>query len=269
VIAHHPVRRAALAGLLTLLSLPAAAHAADAPTGGVSPTAGAPAATLPAPVVPPTAPTSASAELSGAGTWTAAPSSVPGRPVRISGSFGVALARRTVVVERRGSSGRWVTAASTRVRSTGGFSVTWKTDATGVQELRVVLGKAASKAGSRAAGADAPSVTIAVVGRVRASWYGPGFYGNTTACGITLAAETVGVAHRTLPCGTQVELRLGGRSVVVPVIDRGPFANGASFDLTKPVADVLGLDGVGPLAFLRRDDIAPLKTPVSAPAMAG
>jgi hypothetical protein len=268
VIAHSTVRRTALTGLLTLLTLPAAAHAADAPTGGVAPPT---APATPAPSATPaagTAPTTASAELAGAGTWTASPSSKAGRPVKIAGTFRAALAGRTVQVQRRSPTGRWMRALSTKVRSSGSFSATWKTTSARVQELRVVLDAAkASKAGSRSTAATSDTVRIAVLGQAKATWYGPGFYGKTTACGVTLGKDTVGVAHRTLPCGTQVEVRMGGRSVVVPVIDRGPFANGASLDLTKNAADAIGLDGVGTVTFLQRDDLAPLKTPGTAPAM--
>ena len=57
-------------------------------------------------------------------------------------------------------------------------------------------------------------------------------------------SRTLGVAHRSLPCGTRVTFYRGGRFVTLKVIDRGPFANGASFDLTKATADQLGADGV-------------------------
>lgn len=74
---------------------------------------------------------------------------------------------------------------------------------------------------------------------VVASWYGPSFYGHTTACGQILTPETVGVAHKTLPCGTLVTLRHGERTFTAPVIDRGPFVQGREFDLTRPVKDAL------------------------------
>ena len=77
-----------------------------------------------------------------------------------------------------------------------------------------------------------------------ATWYGPGFYGNETACGETLTREMVGVAHKTLPCGTRVVVRYGGTYVRTTVIDRGPYANGASWDLTGAAADLLGFEGV-------------------------
>jgi rare lipoprotein A len=53
----------------------------------------------------------------------------------------------------------------------------------------------------------------------------------------------IGVAHRTLPCGTQVQIAYRGRTIVVPVIDRGPFANGADWDLTQAAAEELGMAG--------------------------
>ena len=66
------------------------------------------------------------------------------------------------------------------------------------------------------------------------SWYGPGFYGNRTACGVVvLQRETIGVAHRTLPCGTRVTFRYNGKTVVTRVIDRGPYVAGRIFDLTR------------------------------------
>jgi hypothetical protein len=66
----------------------------------------------------------------------------------------------------------------------------------------------------------------------RATWYGPGLYGRRTACGQVLTPGTRGVAHRRLPCGQRVEFEWKGRKVVAPVIDRGPYANGADWDLT-------------------------------------
>ncbi len=70
-------------------------------------------------------------------------------------------------------------------------------------------------------------------GVVIASWYGPGFFGNRTACGITYAPEIVGVAHRTLPCGTRIRLTSpAGVTLVVPVIDRGPYVAGRALDLS-------------------------------------
>jgi rare lipoprotein A (RlpA)-like double-psi beta-barrel protein len=70
-------------------------------------------------------------------------------------------------------------------------------------------------------------------GIVIASWYGPGFYGNRTACGQIYTPEIIGVAHRTLPCGTPVVLEYRGRTMTVPVIDRGPYIAGRTLDLSN------------------------------------
>jgi rare lipoprotein A (peptidoglycan hydrolase) len=78
-----------------------------------------------------------------------------------------------------------------------------------------------------------------------ATWYGPGFWGKSTACGVTLTPTTLGVAHRKLPCGTQVTFSYGTSSVTATVIDRGPFHKGYAWDLTKKVAKRLGFLAVG------------------------
>ncbi|HVF52806.1 MAG TPA: septal ring lytic transglycosylase RlpA family protein [Actinomycetota bacterium] len=75
-----------------------------------------------------------------------------------------------------------------------------------------------------------------------ATWYGPGFYGNSTACGQRLDYGTLGVAHRTLPCGTKVSVYYRGRSITVTVIDRGPYTS-ANWDLTGETARRLGFSG--------------------------
>lgn len=78
-----------------------------------------------------------------------------------------------------------------------------------------------------------------------ASWYGPGLWGNQTACGQTLQPQTLGVAHKKLPCGTTVKFVYHGKAVVTEVIDRGPYIQGRAWDLTKAVSDALGFEGVG------------------------
>jgi rare lipoprotein A len=77
---------------------------------------------------------------------------------------------------------------------------------------------------------------------VKATWYGPGFFGNRTACGRRLTRSTLGVAHKRLPCGTKVALRYRGHEVVVPVIDRGPYSRGIEYDLTQATARKLGME---------------------------
>lgn len=75
---------------------------------------------------------------------------------------------------------------------------------------------------------------------VLASWYGPGFYGNRTACGQTYTPEILGVAHKTLPCGTKLTLSYGTSSITVTVIDRGPYIAGRTLDLSHATKQALG-----------------------------
>jgi rare lipoprotein A (peptidoglycan hydrolase) len=84
-----------------------------------------------------------------------------------------------------------------------------------------------------------------------ASWYGPGLYGNRLGCGGTLGTGTMGVAHKSLPCGTPVTLRHGRRSVRVRVIDRGPYVAGREYDLTAATAQRLGFSGHGAILVTR------------------
>lgn len=72
-----------------------------------------------------------------------------------------------------------------------------------------------------------------------ASWYGPGLYGNGTACGQKYTPEIIGVAHKTLPCGTQVTFRHAGREITAPVIDRGPYTKGRMWDLSHGLCQAL------------------------------
>jgi hypothetical protein len=68
----------------------------------------------------------------------------------------------------------------------------------------------------------------------RITFYGPGgHYGRRTACGQTLTTQLVGVATYLYPCGTRIEFQYRGRTVIAPVVDRGPASwTGFRFDLT-------------------------------------
>jgi hypothetical protein len=74
------------------------------------------------------------------------------------------------------------------------------------------------------------------------SWYGPTFYGKRTACGVAMTRTLLGVAHRSLPCGTLVTFRnpANGRSLTLPVVDRGPYTYGRQWDLTGGACLALG-----------------------------
>lgn len=82
---------------------------------------------------------------------------------------------------------------------------------------------------------------------VQASYYGPGLYGNGVACGGTLTPSTLGVANKTLPCGSKVTLRHKGKTVTVRVIDRGPYSGNRVYDLTAATKNKLGYVGIGPI----------------------
>jgi Lytic transglycolase len=79
------------------------------------------------------------------------------------------------------------------------------------------------------------------------SWYGPGLIGNGTACGQNLTRSLVGVAHRSLPCGTKITFRHAGTILTMPVVDRGPYVSGRIFDLTYGACKALGHCFTGPI----------------------
>jgi hypothetical protein len=168
----------------------------------------------------------------------------------ISGHAPSSDAGRTVQIERLGakSGWRWQPAARATVASDGSFSALWQTNHIGRFALRAVIdqvGHATLASGLPSANVRLPSVDVTVYLPALATLYGPGFYGRLTACGVVLRHSTVGVAHRWLRCGTPVAIYYQGRTLVVPVIDRGPYANGANWDLTMAAGKTLGMDGTG------------------------
>jgi hypothetical protein len=162
-----------------------------------------------------------------------------GRTMHVRGSISGA-AGQTVVVERREGDGDWEQAATTTAGDDGSFDAVWRTDHIGHFALRAHL-LTAGDAGAAAAAAALPASEITVFRGALATWFGPGFYGRHTACGQRMTHRLLGVAHRTLPCGTKVSLLYKGRTITVPVVDRGPFANGATYDLTSATAEALGM----------------------------
>jgi rare lipoprotein A (peptidoglycan hydrolase) len=73
---------------------------------------------------------------------------------------------------------------------------------------------------------------------------GAAAFGRKTACGGVITQDTEGVAHPTLPCGARIFVTFHGHTVLVPVVDRGPYTSGRQFDLTDALARRLGLSGV-------------------------
>jgi len=94
--------------------------------------------------------------------------------------------------------------------------------------------------GAGPAGSDIAFSSMRTAG---ATWYGPGFYGHQTACGRVLRPATIGVAHRSLPCGTTVKFAYRGHYLITKVIDRGPYTKGNSWDLTNGAREALGFEG--------------------------
>lgn len=80
-----------------------------------------------------------------------------------------------------------------------------------------------------------------------ASWYGPGFHGKYTANGEAYDMNDLTAAHQTLPMPVFVRVTNleNGRSIVVRVNDRGPFANGRIIDMSRRGAQLLGFDQKG------------------------
>jgi rare lipoprotein A len=164
-----------------------------------------------------------------------------GKTMHVRGTLSGA-AGQTVIVERREGDGDWEQAATTTAAADGSFDAAWRTDHIGHFALRArVPSGSDSDAGATAAAAALPTSDITVFRSSLATWFGPGFYGKRTACGQVMTHRLLGVAHRTLPCGTQVALLYKGRTITVPVVDRGPFAHGASYDLTSATAEALGM----------------------------
>jgi hypothetical protein len=156
-----------------------------------------------------------------------------------SGSVPAADAGRTVVIERLGHETGWTWASTVNatVAHDGTFSATWHTDHIGRFSIRVIVASNARTA------AVAPTITVTVYRPSLATLYGPGFWNRRTACGQVLKRSTIGVASRTLKCGEKVAVYYRGRTLIVPVIDRGPYANGADWDLTMATGSALGITG--------------------------
>lgn len=90
-----------------------------------------------------------------------------------------------------------------------------------------------------------------------ASWYGgPSMWGRKTACGQTLHPNTLGTAHRSLPCGTTVKFVYHGHTLITQVIDRGPYVRGRAWDLTGAASKRLGLEGVGRVRYAIAQNVA-------------
>ncbi|MHB8531579.1 MAG: septal ring lytic transglycosylase RlpA family protein [Solirubrobacteraceae bacterium] len=131
----------------------------------------------------------------------------------------------------------WQTVAIARTGGRGRFRLSFTPHRLGTRWVRLRFrGDATAAAAHRRLG------RLNVFRLAGASWYGGG---GGLACGGQLTSATMGVANKTLPCGTLVTLRYGARSVRVPVVDRGPYVEGREFDLTEATKRALGFGDTG------------------------
>jgi hypothetical protein len=169
-----------------------------------------------------------------------------GRKALVRGRVATGGAGRTVALQFRGRHG-WFTVDRDRTDEGGRFRL-----------ARRVASATSARARVRFAGDARNATATKTIGRVAgfrsaaASWYGPGLYGNPLGCGGRLTAGTVGVAHKTLPCGTKLMLRYRGHSVQASVVDRGPFVAGREFDLTSATARRLHFAALGTIQVSQR-----------------
>jgi hypothetical protein len=167
---------------------------------------------------------------------------------RFRGSAPASAAGRTIAIERFDDSAQtWKAVAHATVADDGTYVARWRARKVGQFRIRAVL-----QTGSQATAAGAsPELDITVHRPAVATWYGPGFYGHKTACGVKMTRTLLGVAHRTLPCGSEVAVLYKGRRITVPVVDRGPFRRGTAYDLTAATAQALGFTHTARLGAVR------------------
>jgi rare lipoprotein A len=225
-----------LALACALLALPAIARARDPLAFPPSRSGGGGLGSIAGPTATPSAAVSATGD--GVTLTTTSAATLRGR-LLFSGTAPGA-AGHTLEIERQGPSTDfvWTPTVTATVLASGSFQTVWRTNQSGRFAVRAIV-----VSGLAALAVAPPTLTVTVYPTSRATIYGPGFYGRQTACGATLTRATVGVANRSLPCGTAVSILYHGRSLVVPVVDRGPYANGADWDLTAATAQALGIDG--------------------------
>jgi rare lipoprotein A len=163
---------------------------------------------------------------------------IAGHKARVNGELAGASGRE-VRLERRAGHG-WHVEDDARTNASGRFALAFSPGSPGSASLRV---RFPAPQGGVAAATPGVGPVVRGVGRLNvyrkgtASVYGPG---GSLACGGSLSSSTLGVANKTLPCGTKVTFRYGNRSVRVPVIDRGPYVGGRDWDLTTATAKRLG-----------------------------
>jgi rare lipoprotein A len=156
---------------------------------------------------------------------------------RLLGARGpLGLPGRMIALQKLGRRG-WQTLARTRTSTNGRYRLRFLAERVGSETLRLRFAGDATDAESHRRLGELRTYRL-----VEASWYGGG---GSLACGGSLTDSTLGVANKTLPCGTLVTLRYNGHSIRVPVIDRGPYVEGREFDLTLATKEALGFGDTG------------------------
>jgi rare lipoprotein A len=163
-----------------------------------------------------------------------------GRRVVVRGRLRPGGAGRAVALQVGRDSGGWTTVDHDRTDGDGRYVLAWRASKIGTKRVRVHFGGTRELSSARHLAG-----TARVYRRAFASWYGPGLYGQHLACGGRLSAGTLGVAHKSLPCGTKVTLHYRGRTVRVPVVDRGPYVGAREFDLTAATKAKLRFGSTG------------------------
>ena len=159
---------------------------------------------------------------------------------QLSGTVPSSAPGSIVEIERLGRETGWAWAPTAHgtAGADGSFTAFWPANHIGRFQIRAVI--EGPRRHQRPRGDAILAGHVIVYRPSIATWYGPGDYGRKTACGVTLTKATLGVANRTLRCGMPVAVYYHGRTMVVPVIDRGPYANHADWDLTAAAAQALG-----------------------------
>ncbi len=223
-----------------LLTLPAAALSASGGSG-LDPSGGMGAPSNPGAPGVQSGNTPVTASSNGI-TLTTTASALLRNRLSFTGSAPTGSSGQTLVIERLGheTKWRWTATAQATINRDGSFSTVWSTNHIGRFLIRAVVRVTSASAASASS---APTVATVVYRPSVATLYGPGFFGRKTACGPRLTRSTIGLANRTLKCGSLVALYYRGRTLNVPVIDRGPYANGADWDLTVATGNALGITG--------------------------
>lgn len=219
--------RSRIAALTALAAIALPAGSAMAETGGVDPG------------TPQPGQNSGWVTAAAAGVSLRAPSNaINGAIHSVTGTTGAG--KRRVTLQREIATGIWKGITTATTTTAGRYTLSWKVNVFGRVHLRVV---AQNKLGM-------PDAKVSAYHASRATIFGgPGEY-QSVACGGRAELGTYGLAHKTLPCGTLVQITHGGRSLVLPVIDRGPYRAGYDWDVTFAAAQYLQMDGLDSVGYI-------------------